>query len=194
MMLFFEAEKVADAGLIDDRWPCPRGYQTVHVRPDADGYRLPTEEEFTYAATAGKNTRYSWGNDPKKVAKHAWLFDTSMGATHPVGQKQPNALGLFDMEGNVSEMAGTPGGAHVSRMGGSSLDLTVGINQGKPPFSPMGWGYPDIGFRVVRQVPQPKSRSSFLDGGPFAARGVGRFGRSAGNQSGAPGVYILLHK
>jgi outer membrane protein assembly factor BamB len=57
------------------------------------------------------------------------------------------------MEGNVSEM--TLAGRHsaILRLGGSFEDLTVGTASREAPGSPSGWGYPDIGFRVVRQLP-----------------------------------------
>ena len=89
-------------------------YKEGLVQPDiasrANGYRLPTEIEWEWAARGGRLTHgfiYSGGNDLNDVG---WYDDNAgLGApsskrgTRPVGQKQPNELGIYDMSGNVDE-------------------------------------------------------------------------------------------
>ena len=108
------------------QWKAVMGYTLSHLKdPDvpADGihwshavdfcrrmsesqfetFRLPTEAEWEYACRAGTVTAYSYGNNPSHLAQFAWFNSNSYHKTHPVGQKNPNAFGLYDMHGNVWE-------------------------------------------------------------------------------------------
>ena len=127
------------------------------------GYRLPTEAEWEYAARAG-TTGATYGN----LDSVAWYDENSGSATHPVGQKQPNAWGLYDMLGNVWEWTGDwyrtyPGtvtdplgagaGSYRVIRGGSWIGLARGARAAHRLYdTPGGRGY-YLGFRLSRTAP-----------------------------------------
>ena len=90
--------------VIDVSWDDAKLYVAWLSHVTDKEYRLPTEAEWEYAARAGSTARYAWGDEPG--IGHAncngcggpWTLETS-----PVGSFQPNAFGLFDMQGNVWE-------------------------------------------------------------------------------------------
>jgi formylglycine-generating enzyme required for sulfatase activity len=122
-------------------------------------YRLPSEAEWEYACRAG--TREDPYGPPEAIA---WVKENSGGTTHPVGQKRPNAFGLFDMLGNVSEWTqdtwhpdykGAPTDGSAWKDGGSSYHTLRGGGWDLPAFfihSALRGPYDPIhrlGFRLV---------------------------------------------
>jgi formylglycine-generating enzyme required for sulfatase activity len=112
-------------------------------------YRLPTEAEWEYACRAGTTTRFSYGDDPgySQLGNYAWYGANSGNQTHPVGQKQPNPWGLYDMHGSLFEWcwdwyAGSlPGGSVTDPLGPASGSNRV-LRGG-------GWG---VNARVCRSA------------------------------------------
>jgi len=135
-------------------------------------YRLLTEAEREYAARAKTATRYSFGDQVAALSEYAWYRANSGDATHPVGEKKPNAFGLFDMHGNVwawcedtwhSNYYGAPndgsawqsGDTRRVLRGGSWYRNADGLRSAfRMNFLP-GDRYNDVGFRVARALSSP---------------------------------------
>jgi formylglycine-generating enzyme required for sulfatase activity len=91
--------KVTDRPIMGVSWNDVQVFlQRMNAKKDGYHYRLPTEAEWEYAARAG-STSARYGD----LEAIAWYRDNSDGVRHPVGQKQPNAWGLYDMLGNAMQ-------------------------------------------------------------------------------------------
>ena len=126
-------------------------------------YRVPTEAEWELAARAGEMG--PWKMDKATLEKTTWYAGNSEKTTHPVGKKQPNKYGLYDIHGNTGEWATDLEGKPVL-CGGSFLDPAARISptlrryqtpkwqETDPQFPKSRWWLADgkfVGFRVVRE-------------------------------------------
>jgi len=84
---------------------CQEFIEKLNALDSSHTYRLPSESEWEYACRAGTTTRFYWGDSDSgsEMGDYCWYSSNSNLSTHPVALKQPNAWGLYDMSGNVSE-------------------------------------------------------------------------------------------
>ena len=84
---------------------CQQFLGKLNAKFAAEGgkYQLPSEAQWEYACRAGSKTRYSFGDDKTQLDDYAWHRKNLATPTHPVGEKKPNAWGLYDMHGNACD-------------------------------------------------------------------------------------------
>ena len=174
-----------------DLW-CLNSQITTATIYDCDGYRLPTHAEWEYAARAGTHTPYYSGEmtivprdihcarDPN-LERIAWYCDNAGLITHPVGQKEPNGWGLYDLIGNVAERVndlgrgGAPDVPQVDPDRSGSTNEAGSISQWRDTrgCGLTSWGYicrvagglgaewnhgnSGVGFRLVRTISRSPS-------------------------------------
>ncbi len=117
-------------------------------------YRLPTNEEWEYAAKAGTVTKYSFGDEESQLGNYAWYNINSNGKTHPVGQKMPNQWGLYDMHGNVGELVDEKINEIVYHyLRGGAYSSTAEYCRSAVNFQEESYVKGDfIGFRIVMEI------------------------------------------
>lgn len=124
----------------------------VSQNENANGYRLPTVEEWQYAAKGGQEFKYSGSGNLDEVG---WYSENSGDKTHPVAQKDPNGYGLYDMSGNVYEWSGGPypNYSKIRYLCGGSWNYDadyceVGDKREADAYN----ASKDLGFRIVRST------------------------------------------
>ena len=141
-------------------------WDAVTVNWNANGFRLPTEAEWEFAARAGTTTEWSFGGNAVNFGCYEWYSGNAGNMTCEVGRRRPNPWGLYDIHGNVWEWVydrfGTyPNTAQTNPAGPAAGDDRMargGCWRGTPAFARSATrsnGYPDgrdprFGFRVVR--------------------------------------------
>ena len=142
----------------------------LNKKENTHKYRLPSEAEWEYAARAGTTTRYSFGDGDSKLVEYAWYSKNSGDKTHPVGKKEANPWGLYDVHGNVWEWVqdewhnsynGAPsdgsawedgvGARRVLRGGGWISDAGYCRSAYRFRFDP-GSRYHALGFRLLQEM------------------------------------------
>ncbi len=126
------------------------------IQVDANGYRLPTEAEWELACRAGTTTRYYWG-DVANPTDNPYAWHTAAAARgkdvtpHPVGRKQPNAWGLFDMSGNVAEWCWDRPmpQANWRVLRGGSVSLDSDVSSGLRSMTMPDYRVFDVGLRLA---------------------------------------------
>ena len=134
------------ANLLSEREGLEKVYERngdeVKMNLEANGYRLPTEAEWEYAARGGENYIYSGSNNVDEVA---WYSENSGSETHPVGQKKANGYGLYDMSGNVWEWVWDWYGEYPS---GSQTDPLGSPSGSRRVLRGGYWDYDPLSVRV----------------------------------------------
>jgi sulfatase modifying factor 1 len=156
---------IDDHPVVNVTWEEASAYCKWLSTKTGKAFRLPTEAEWEYAARGGAKGRGFIYSGSDNINDVGWVRDNAGGKTHPVAQKKPNELGLYDMSGNawewcsdfldeysaaaVNNPTGAAEGTFRIRRGGSWDDLSrrsrISYRMGNSPRR----SYHSLGFRVV---------------------------------------------
>ena len=128
-------------------------------------FTFPTEAQWEYSCRAGSATTYCYGDDKKELTQYAWYEDNSNDRPHSVGEKKPNAWGLYDMHGNVWEWCSDWHGSYPSEpvtdpvgpkegslrvlRGGGWINVAALCRSGDRYWNDPSIRFNDLGFRLA---------------------------------------------
>ena len=166
-------EQADDHPVVNVSWNDVTAFCAWLSEKDGEKSHLPSEAQWEYACRAGTTTRWCSGDYEEALKEYGWFPFNAEGKTHPVGQKWPNAWGLYDMHGNVWEWCqdwwaadyygasplgdptGPTGGSYrVNRGGGWNGDASYGRASNRGRNDP-GHRAGHHGFRLARTVSFP---------------------------------------
>lgn len=145
--------------------------QRLNAKEGSNKFRLPTEAEWEYAARAGSDDDYCYGDNPSSLATYAWFGNLGYkGSSHEVAMKKPNDWGLYDMHGNVWEWVqdwydgtyysnspeknpqGPETGKYRVYRGGSFIGKPSNLRSAVRFSAMPATRTHDLGFRLARQI------------------------------------------
>jgi len=162
-------------------WDDARAFCEWMSKNDNLTYGLPTEAQWEYACRAGTTTAWNCGDDAAVLPQSEWLRANAESQTHPVGKLKPNAFGLHDMHGNVSEWChdywaedyyaqspvdaprGASSGAHRIWRGGNRAALPILARSAVRGVDGQNHRDGHIGFRIASQIEMPASATASTD-------------------------------
>lgn len=127
--------------------------ESKDVKAAGLSFRLPTREEWEYACRAGSTGKYGLLENGQEATIElvGWYDQNSGGKTHPVGQKKPNAWGLYDMHGNVYEWTTSLKDLNRIRCGGSFYSIASICSVVRWTWNDPNFKRYDVGFRLVAE-------------------------------------------
>jgi formylglycine-generating enzyme required for sulfatase activity len=141
----------SDVPVVSVGWKDAKDYVGWLSRITGKQYRLLTEAEWEYAARAGTQTRFSFGDDETQLDRFAWYIGNSQKTTHPVAMKEPNRFGLYDMHGNAYEWVEDPWHDNYQGAPADGSAWTNGRDPNQRVVRGSSWGGSPKNSRVARR-------------------------------------------